>query len=75
MGHLDLIPFIARGVNIYFPILIVLLSAATWFRLGTKLLHNIGVEQFIADDAITADAIRNGKALVSLGMNFLIACY
>ncbi|VDN25698.1 unnamed protein product [Gongylonema pulchrum] len=33
MGHLDVIPILARGINIYLPILIVLLALGTWLRL------------------------------------------
>lgn len=32
MGHLDVIPLLAKGINIYLPILIVLLCLATWLK-------------------------------------------
>jgi uncharacterized oligopeptide transporter (OPT) family protein len=32
MGHLDVIPLLAKGINIYLPILITLLCLATWLR-------------------------------------------
>jgi hypothetical protein len=67
MGHLDVVPLVARGINIYLPIIIVLLCLATWFRLGTRFLHSIGVDQFIDDDNMTAELIQSGRAIVSLG--------
>jgi hypothetical protein len=66
MGHLDVLPLVARGINIYLPILIVLLCLATWFRLGTHFLHSIGIDQFIDDDNMTAELIQSGRAIVSL---------
>jgi hypothetical protein len=71
MGHLDVIPLVARGINIYLPILIVLLCLATWFRLGTRFLHSIGVDQFIDDDDMTTELIQSGRAIVSLGIFYL----
>lgn len=68
MGHLDVLPLIAKGINIYLPIIIVLLCLATWFRLGTRFLHSIGVDQFIDDDDMTSELIQSGRAIVSLGL-------
>ncbi|VDK69165.1 unnamed protein product [Litomosoides sigmodontis] len=69
MGHLDLIPVLAKGINIYLPILIVLLTLGTWFKLGTRLLHLFGIDQFVGDDEITAELVDGGKARVSLERN------
>ncbi|CAG9536789.1 unnamed protein product [Cercopithifilaria johnstoni] len=69
MGHLDLISVLAKGINIYLPILIVLLALGTWFRLGTRLLHLLGIDQFIDDDEMTVELINGGKARVSLERN------
>lgn len=69
MGHLDVIPLIARGINIYLPILIVLLCLGTYFRLGTRMLHNLGVDQFIDDDEMTSEMIQGGKRLVTIERN------
>jgi hypothetical protein len=66
MGHLDVVPLIARGINIYLPIFIVLLCLATWFRLGTHFLHSVGIDQFVDDDN-TTELIQSGRAIVSLG--------
>lgn len=62
MGHLD----VARGINIYLPIFIVLLCLATWFQLATRFLHQIGVDQFIDNDEMTSELIQSGRAIVSL---------
>ncbi|KAM3719436.1 G-protein coupled receptor-associated protein [Dirofilaria immitis] len=72
MGHLDLIPVLARGINIYLPILIVLLALGTWFRLGTRLLHLLGIDQFVNDDEMTVELVNGGKARVSLERNKLM---
>ena len=42
MGHMDVISFISDGFNIYFPILILLLCLATYFHVGSHVLHFIG---------------------------------
>uniref|UniRef100_A0A8R1TJV2 LMBR1 domain-containing protein 2 homolog n=1 Tax=Onchocerca volvulus TaxID=6282 RepID=A0A8R1TJV2_ONCVO len=69
MGHLDLIAVLAKGINIYLPILIFLLALGTWFRLGTRLLHLLGIDQFVGDDEMTMELVNNGKAHVSLERN------
>lgn len=68
MGHLDFIPIIANGFNIYFPILVVVLCFATYFRLGHRCLSALGFQQFIdgdEGDEFTADLIEEGRRLVS----------
>ena len=69
MGHLDVIPLIARGINIYLPILIVLLCLGTWFRLGTRFLHSLGIDQFMDDDDMTTEMIQGGKRYVTIERN------
>lgn len=69
MGHLDVIPLIAKGINIYLPILIVLLCLGTWFKLGTRFLHNLGIDQFVDDDEMTSEMIQGGKRLVTIERN------
>ena len=68
MGHMDVIPFISNGFNIYFPILILLLCAATYFRLGSRVLTFLGFQQFIGDDDMTQELTDEGKELVKRGM-------
>ncbi|GMR36840.1 hypothetical protein PMAYCL1PPCAC_07035, partial [Pristionchus mayeri] len=69
MGHLDLLPILAKGINIYLPFLILLFCALTYYKLGTRLLHSIGMDQFIDSDDVTMDAVSAGKALVQLERN------
>lgn len=71
MGHMDVVPFIAKGFNVYFPIGVLVFCLATYFRLATRCLHFIGVEQFIADDVMTAELVQGGKALVAAERNRL----
>ena len=67
MGHMDVISFISDGFNIYFPIAILLLCTATYFRLGSRILHFLGFEQFIGDDDMTQELTDEGKELVKRG--------
>lgn len=67
MGHLDLIPIVARGFNLYFPTLICVLCLATWWHLGSRLLHCLGFEQFITDDELTGDLVNEGRDLIKRG--------
>ncbi|TKR77026.1 hypothetical protein L596_018076 [Steinernema carpocapsae] len=69
MGHLDVIPFVAKGINIYLPILIVILCLSTWFRLGTRFLHSLGIDQFVSDDDMTTEMVQSGRAIVALERN------
>lgn len=64
MGHLDLIPIVARGFNFYFPTLICVLCLATWWHLGSRLLHCLGFEQFLTDDELTGDLVAEGRDLI-----------
>ncbi|KAF6778543.1 hypothetical protein AHF37_01774 [Paragonimus kellicotti] len=64
MGHLDMIPFIANGFNIYFPILVLLLCLLTYFRFGSRVLHQLGVEQLIETPGYGTD--RSGQSVNSL---------
>ena len=68
MGHMDVIPFISEGFNIYFPILIVLLCIATYFRLGTRVLQCLGFQQFIGDDDMTQELTNEGCEHVRRGL-------
>uniref|UniRef100_A0A0M3HTB6 LMBR1 domain-containing protein 2 n=1 Tax=Ascaris lumbricoides TaxID=6252 RepID=A0A0M3HTB6_ASCLU len=72
MGHLDVIPILAKGLNIYLPTCILLLCLATYFRLGTRFLHSLGIDQFVNDDEMTAELVQGGKALVTLERNKML---
>lgn len=65
MGHMDVIPIISDGFNIYFPIMIVLLCIGTYFSLGSRLLHFLGINQFIGDDDLTQELVDEGREIVN----------
>ncbi|RWS01916.1 LMBR1 domain-containing protein 2-like protein [Dinothrombium tinctorium] len=71
MGHANTnaIPIVSNGLNIYLPILMCLFCLATFFQFGSRLLHAMGIEQFIIDDEMTTDLIREGKELVKREKN------
>lgn len=64
MGHMDVVSIISDGFNIYFPIMIVLLCICTYFNLGTRILHLLGINQFIGDDDLTQELVDEGKEIV-----------
>ncbi|KAA0192597.1 LMBR1 domain-containing protein 2-B [Fasciolopsis buskii] len=76
MGHLDVIPFIASGFNIYFPILVVLLCGLTLVRFGDRILHHLGVPQLLdhwidtdnvdadSPNSLVEDAVQDGRLLL-----------
>lgn len=64
MGHMDVIPIISDGFNVYLPMIMCLFCVATFFQMGTRLLHFIGIEQFMLDDEMTADLIKDGQNIV-----------
>ncbi|PIC44314.1 hypothetical protein B9Z55_004723 [Caenorhabditis nigoni] len=69
MGHLDVIPILAKEINIYLPICIILLCATHYYRDGAYVLHNIGFDQFVESDEMTNDMITSGRSLVQIERN------
>ncbi|CAJ0945847.1 unnamed protein product, partial [Mesorhabditis belari] len=69
MGHLDLLPVVAKGINIYLPMAIIVFCALTYYKLGTRLLHAMGIDQYVADDHLSMDLVSAGRALVNLERN------
>lgn len=78
MGHLDVVPFIANGFNVYFPIIVVLLCLVTFFSLGSRLLTFLGMPQLTGPSFIDKhlpagegspvdDAIEDGRMLLYRG--------
>lgn len=61
---MDVVPIISKGFNIYLPMIMCLFCGATFFQFGTRLLHFIGIEQFIIDDENTLDLIKEGRDLM-----------
>ncbi len=68
MGGMNVIPIIS---NFYFPMLICLLCVGTYFRLGSRCLHILGVRQFFDDDEVSAEYIEDGKNLMKRGYFFI----
>ena len=64
---MDVIPIISDGFNIYFPIMIVLLCICTYFSLGSRILHLLGINQFIGDDDLTQELVDEGREIVKRG--------
>ena len=67
MGHMDVLPLLADGFYIYFPMAITALCAATYFSLGAKVLNIIGFQQFVGDENITSDLVEEGQELIKRG--------
>ena len=68
MGHMDVLPLISDGFNIYFPMAILGLCLGTYFSLGARLLSFIGFQQFVDDeDDITVDLTDEGRELIKRG--------
>jgi len=64
MGHMDVISIIQDGFNIYFPILLIVLTLATYFSLGSRLLSILGFQQFLEQDDTTGEFVEEGKELI-----------
>lgn len=64
MGHMDVIPIISDGFNVYLPMIMCMFCVATFLQIGTRLLHFIGIEQFMLDDEMTSDLIKDGQNIV-----------
>lgn len=63
MGHMDVISIISNGFNVYFPIVMIIISMATYFNIGSHLLSVIGFPQYFVDDEITEDIVTEGQRL------------
>lgn len=65
---MDVISIISDGFNIYFPIVMIIISTATYFNVGSRLLSLIGFPQYFADDEITEDIVTEGQRLAIAGI-------
>lgn len=75
MGHLDLIPLVNNGLNVFLPFCISAICLAIYFNFGTHLLHKLGFEQFIEDDEMTIDWVQTGRELVKRETGKLLRNY
>eukprot|EP00050_Salpingoeca_kvevrii_P016752 m.58389 g.58389 ORF g.58389 m.58389 type:complete len:715 (+) comp7140_c0_seq1:132-2276(+) len=64
MGHMDVVAFM-KNFNTYYPMIILILSFGTFFRLASRFLSLFGFQRFIDDDDGADEFISEGKALVS----------
>ncbi|OQR67724.1 LMBR1 domain-containing protein 2-like [Tropilaelaps mercedesae] len=69
MGHMDVISIVSDGFNVYFPMLICVLGVATYLKWGSKIVHALGFEQFLADDDLTTDLVDEGRDLIKREKN------
>ena len=74
MGHMDVLSFISKGVNVYYPMCVVLVCLATYFSLGTRCLNCLGFQTFIIEDDLSAEYVSEGKDIARRGtinINFI----
>lgn len=62
MGHMDTISFISDHLFLYLPVLMSLFCVTTFFKLGSKIVHYFGIEQFSTSDEM--DFIKDGENIV-----------
>lgn len=61
MGHMDVLSLISKGVNMYYPMCVVLVCLTTYFSLGTRCLNCLGFQTFIIEDDLSAEYVSEGK--------------
>merc|ERR1719228_144128 len=64
MGHMDVVSIVQDYFNIYFPILLLLLTLATYFSIGSRLLSVLGFQQFLTQEDQTGELVEEGMELV-----------
>uniref|UniRef100_U5EYB4 Putative conserved plasma membrane protein n=1 Tax=Corethrella appendiculata TaxID=1370023 RepID=U5EYB4_9DIPT len=63
MGHMDVLGIISDGFNIYFPMIMLAICAATWFSLGSRTLNALGFQQFMLNETMSSELVQEGKDL------------
>ena len=55
--------------NIFMPTMLAvgMLCICTFFSLGSRILHFLGVQQFIGDDDMTQELVDEGRQIVQRG--------
>ena len=61
---MDVVSIVQDGFNVYFPILLVVLTLATYFSLGSRLLSFLGFQQFLEQEDQTGELVEEGRDLV-----------
>ena len=64
MGHMDVVSIVQDGFNVYFPILLIVLTLATYFSLGSRLLSFLGFQQFLVQEDVTGEFVEEGRELM-----------
>lgn len=64
MGHMDVIGIISDGFNIYFPMVMLLICAATWFSVGSRTLNALGFQQFMLNETIATELVQEGESFI-----------
>merc|ERR1719228_1927292 len=64
MGHMDVVSIVQDYFNIYFPILLLILTLATYFSIGSRLLSMLGFQQFLTQEDQTGELVEEGRELV-----------
>ena len=72
MGHMDVVPFISKGLNVYYPMTVLLICFCTYFNIGSRILHCFGVQQFLVDEDLSVEYVNEGKDIVRKGTFFTI---
>lgn len=64
MGSMRLLSFISDGFYIYYPMLVLLLCFATFYKLGSRCLNLLGFHQYVTDDDLITDLVDEGRELI-----------
>ena len=60
---MDVVSIVSDVFNIYFPTLLLLLTLATYFSLGSRLLSSLGFQQFLQQVAVAGVSVVDDKSL------------
>merc|ERR1712107_504361 len=61
---MDVVSIVSDASNIYFPILLLILTLA-YFSLGSRLLSFLGFQQFLEEAGHTGELVEEGRELVA----------
>merc|ERR1719369_727106 len=61
---MDVVSIVQDYFNIYFPILLLILTMATYFSIGSRLLSMLGFQQFLTQEDQTGELVEEGRELV-----------
>ena len=64
---MDVVSFISKGLNIYYPMTILLVCFCTYFNIGSRILNCFGVQQFLVDEDLVTEYVTEGRDIVKRG--------